>query len=110
MVFPSSSTLSSSKKTTRFEKTIYNTRNTGIGNGMRGMHQMREIFTLIPGNLLGDSGDFCGHFNITGNIQADSRECLKRLQGIFGMSQVLFSEPTRHSARLRDPTLLRGFR
>ena len=52
-------------------KAIYKTRNTGTGNGMRGM------FTRIPGNLLEDSGE-CYYF--PGNVQEDSEhsgECSK---------------------------------
>ena len=41
---------------------IYKTRNTGTGNGTRGMQGTRGMFTRIPGNLLEDSGE-------------DSREC-----------------------------------
>ena len=50
---------------------IYKTRNTGTGNGMRGMW---GIFTSIPGNLLEDSGE-CYYFNIPGNVPEDSGEC-----------------------------------
>ena len=55
---------------------IYKTRNTGTGNGMRGM------FTRIPGNLLGDSGEFY-YFNIPGNVSKDSRECSRTFRGMF---------------------------
>ena len=47
---------------------IYKTRNTGMGNGMRGM---RGMFTRIPGNLLEDFGE-CSHFSIPGNVREDS--------------------------------------
>ena len=56
------------------EKAIYKTRNTGTGNGMRGMQGTRGMFTRIPGNLLEDSGECC-HFSIPGNIREDSGEC-----------------------------------
>ena len=55
---------------------IYKTRNTGMGNGMRGM---RGMFTRILGNLLADSGK-CSHFNIPGNAREDSGECSKRFR------------------------------
>ena len=53
---------------------IYKTRNTGTGNGMRGMRGTRGMFTKIPGNLLEDSGE-CHYFNIAGNVQEHSGEC-----------------------------------
>ena len=53
---------------------IYKTRNTGTGNGMRGMQGTRGMFTRIPGNLLEDSGE-CYYFNIPGNVPEDSGEC-----------------------------------
>ena len=53
---------------------IYKTKNTGTGNGMRGMWGTRGMFTKIPGNLLEDSGE-CHHFNIPGNVQEHSGEC-----------------------------------
>ena len=53
---------------------IYKTRNTGAGNGMRGMQGTRGMLTRIPGNLLEDSGE-CSHFSIPGNIREDSGEC-----------------------------------
>ena len=53
---------------------IYKTRNTGMGNGMRGMRGTRGMFTKIPGNLLEDSGE-CYYFNIPGNVQEHSGEC-----------------------------------
>ena len=55
---------------------IYKTRNTGTGNGMRGM------FTRIPGNLIEDSGE-CYYFNIPRNVQADFGKCSKRFRGMF---------------------------
>ena len=58
---------------------IYKTRNTGMGNGMRGTQGM---FTRIPGNLLEDSGG-CSHFSIPGNAREDSGECSRRLRGIL---------------------------
>ena len=45
-----------------------------MGNGMRGMHGTRGMFTMIPGNLLEDSGE-CSHFSIPGNVQENSGEC-----------------------------------
>ena len=61
---------------------IYKTRNTGTGNGMRGMQGTRGMFTRIPGNLLEDSGE-CYYFNIPGNVPQDSGECSKRFRGMF---------------------------
>ena len=55
---------------------IYKTRNTGTGNGTRGM------FTRIPGNLLEDSGE-CSHFSIPGNVIKDSGECSRRFRGML---------------------------
>ena len=40
------------------------------------------MFIRIPGNLLEHSGE-CYQFNISGNVPEDSRECLRRFQGIF---------------------------
>ena len=62
---------------------IYKTRNTGTGNGMRGMRGMS-----IPGNTQEDSGEcstrFRGMFNkIPGNAQEDSGECSRRFRGMF---------------------------
>ena len=53
---------------------IYKTRNTGTGNGIRGMQGTQGMFTGIPGNLLEDYGE-CSHFSIPGNIREDSGEC-----------------------------------
>ena len=50
---------------------IYKTRNTGTGNGMRGM---RGMFTRVPGNLLEDSGEYY-YFNIPANVSEASGEC-----------------------------------
>ena len=58
---------------------IYKSRNTGMGNGMRGTQGM---FTRIPGNLLEDSGE-CSHFSNPGNAREDSGECPRRLQRMF---------------------------
>ena len=58
---------------------IYKTRITGTGNGMRGMRGTRGMFTRIPGNLLGDSGE-CYYFNIPGNVSKDSGECSRRFR------------------------------
>ena len=60
-----------------FKKTllaIYKTRNTGTGNGMRGMQGTRGMFTRIPGNVLILA--FRGIFEkIPGNAREDSGEC-----------------------------------
>ena len=61
---------------------IYKTRNTGTGNGIRGMRGTRGMFTRIPGNLLGDSGE-CYYFNISGNVEEDSGECSRGFRGMF---------------------------
>ena len=70
-------------------KAIYKTRNTGMGNEMRGMQGTRVIFTRIPGNLLVDSVE-CYRFNILVNVQeesgvvvVDSMECSKRFWRVF---------------------------
>ena len=60
---------------------IYKTRNTGMGNGTRGMQGTRGMFTRIPGNVL--ILEFRGIFEkipgmlltIPGNAQEDSGEC-----------------------------------
>ena len=53
---------------------IYKTRNTGTGNGMRGMRGRRGMFTRIPGNviILTLRGMLV---KISGNIPRDSGEC-----------------------------------
>ena len=61
---------------------IYKTRNTGTGNGTRGMQGTRGMFTMIPGNLLEDSGE-CSHFSIPGNVPEDSGECYQRFRGML---------------------------
>ena len=61
---------------------IYKTRNTGTGNGMRGMRGTRGMFTRIPGNLLEDSRE-CYYFNIPGNVRKDSGECSRRFRGML---------------------------
>ena len=61
---------------------IYKTKNTGMGNGMRGIRGTRGMFTSIPGNLLEDSGE-CYYFNIPGNVPEDSGECWRRFRGMF---------------------------
>ena len=50
---------------------ILKTKNTGTGNGMRGM------FTMIPENLLEGSGE-CSYFRIPENAREDSGECSRR--------------------------------
>ena len=66
---------------------IYKTRNTGTGNGMRGMSipenvqedsgecstRFRGMLKKIPGNAQQDSG----------NVRKDSGECSKRFRGIL---------------------------
>ena len=69
-------------KKSLLRRAIYKTRNTGTGNGMRGMRETWEMFTWIPGNLLEDSGE-CYHFNIPGNVPEDSGECWRRFREIF---------------------------
>ena len=49
------------------EKAIYKTRNTGTGNGMRGMLGTRGMFTRIPGKY--------SYFNIPENVPENSGEC-----------------------------------
>ena len=61
---------------------IYKTKNTGMGNGMRGIRGTRGMFTSIPGNLLEDSGE-CYYFNIPGNVPEDCGECPRRFRGMF---------------------------
>ena len=53
-----------------------------MGNGMRRMQGTRGMFTMIPGNLLEDSGE-CSHFSIPGNAQEDSGECFRKFRGMF---------------------------
>ena len=67
---------------TKSKMAIYKTRNTGMGNGMRGTQGTQGIFTRIPGNLLEDSGE-CTHFSIPGNIREDFGECYQRFRGIL---------------------------
>ena len=55
-------------------KAIYKTRNTGTGNGMRGMRGTWGMFSRIPGNLFEDSGE-CYYIDIPGNVEEDSGEC-----------------------------------
>ena len=69
-------------KKSLLRRAIYKTRNTGTGNGMRGMQGTRGMFTRIPGNLLEDSGE-CYYFNIPGNVPEDSGECSRRFRGMF---------------------------
>ena len=49
---------------------------------MRGMQGTRGMFTMIPRNLLEDSGE-CSHFSIPGNVPEDSGECSRRLRGML---------------------------
>ena len=68
---------------------VYKTRNTGTGNGMRGMPGTRGMFTRIPVNLLENSGECCYFIirgmlkKIPGNVLEDSGECSKRLRGML---------------------------
>ena len=80
---------------------IYKTRNTGTGNGMRGMRGMftripgnvtilifRGMFQRIPGNIEEDSGECSRGFRgmskkIPGNVQEDSGKCSKRFRGML---------------------------
>ena len=81
---------------------IYKTRNTGTGNGMRGMsilgnpqedsgecsRRFRGMLNKIPGNAQQDSGEcstrFRGMFEkIPGNVRKDSGECSRRFRGMF---------------------------
>ena len=62
---------------------IYKTRNTGTGNGMRGMRGMS-----IPGNVQEDSGECSKRFRgvlkkIPENVQKDSGEFSRRFWGMF---------------------------
>ena len=61
---------------------VYRTRNTGTGNGMRGMRETRGMFIRIPVNLLEDSGECC-YFIILGNVEEDSGKCYRRFRGMF---------------------------
>ena len=89
----------------RNNKAIYKTRNTGTGNGMRGMRGMsipgnaqedsgecskrfRGMLKKIPGNVHQDSGECSRRFRemfqkIPGNVQKDSGECSRRFRGMF---------------------------
>ena len=61
---------------------IYKTRNTEMGNEMRGTQGTQVIFTRTAGNLLEDSGE-CSHFSIPGNVREDFGECYQRFRGIL---------------------------
>ena len=64
-------------------RAIYKTRNTGTGNGMRGMQGTQGMFTRIPGNVLILA--FRGIFEkIPGNVINNSGECSRRFRGMFG--------------------------
>ena len=69
-------------KNSFFRMAIHKTKNTGTGNGIRGMRGTRGMFTRIPENILEDSGE-CYYFNIPGNVPKDSGECSKRFRGMF---------------------------
>ena len=57
-----------------FRKTIYKTRNIGTGNEMRGMQDMKGMFTRGPVNLLEESEEWY-NFRILRNVGKDSAEC-----------------------------------
>ena len=81
---------------------IYKTRNTGTGNGMRGMRGTRGMFTRIPGNLLEDSGE-CYYFNIPENVPKDSGECSKRFRGMLKkIPGNVREDPGEYSRRFRE--------
>ena len=71
-----------SELSSNFFLAILKTRNTGTGNGMRGMRGTRGMFTTIPGNLLEGSGE-CSYFRIPENAREDSGECSRRFRGMF---------------------------
>ena len=62
---------------------IYKTRNTGTGNGMRGMFtRIPPISYRIPGNVI--ILKFRGMFQrIPGNVEEDSGECSREFREIF---------------------------
>ena len=63
---------------------IYKTRNTGMGNGMRGIQGTRGMFTRIPGNVLILA--FREMFEkIPGNFIKESGKCLRRFRGMLLM-------------------------
>ena len=71
-----------------YKAAIYKTRNTGTGNGMRGMQGTRGLFTKIPGNAQEDSGECSRRFRgmslkIPGNAREDSGECSRRFRGML---------------------------
>ena len=81
---------------------IYKTRNTGTGNGMRGMRVTRGMFTRIPGNLLEDYGE-CYHFKIPGNVEEDSRECLRTFRGMLkNIPGNVKEDSGKYSTKLRE--------
>ena len=71
--------------------TIYKSRNTGTGNGMRGMQGTRGMFTMIPGNLLEDSWE-CSHISIPGNAREDSGECSRRFRRMLSKIMGVFKK------------------
>ena len=62
-----------------------------MGNGMRGMHGTRGMFTMIPGNVLilvfrGMFKKIPGNaINVLGNVWKDSGECSGKLQGMLSI-------------------------
>ena len=61
---------------------IYETRNTGTGNGMWGMRETWGMFSRIRGNLLEDSEEYY-YFNIPRNVEEDSGECSRTFRGML---------------------------
>ena len=49
---------------------------------MQGIRRTRGMFTMIPENLLEDSGE-CYYYNIAGYVEEDSRECWRRSRGML---------------------------
>ena len=86
-------------------RAIYKTRNTGTGNGMRGMRRTQGMFTRIPGNFLEDSRE-CYYFNIprnveedSGNVPEDSSECSREFRGMFEKIPRNFQEDSGECSR-----------
>ena len=86
-------------------RAIYKTRNTGTGNGMRGMRRTQGMFTRIPGNFLEDSRE-CYYFNIprnveedSGNVPEDSSECSRGFRGMFEKIPGNFQEDSGECSR-----------
>ena len=91
--------------TEQIMRAIYKTRNTGTGNGMRGMRRTQGMFTRIPGNFLEDSRE-CYYFNIprnveedSGNVPEDSSECSREFRGMFEKIPGNFQEDSGECSR-----------